>query len=925
MGTVRDATGAGIPGATIVLRNLTTNQTRNVTSEADGSYRATALAVGDYEVKAQASGFAPYFNPKVTVALGRSTTLDVSLTAGDVNAQVTVTVTTSIDPERIEELPVNSRNYLQFTLLAPGVAPSNQQNSGGSNATSGAPLADSGFTFGGLRPRSNSISIDGLDNTDETTGAARVALSPEIVREFQIVNNGQSAEFGGAAGGAINVVTRVGQNQFHGDAFTFFQNERFNAREPFSDAPPASRLRFRRVQPGVALGGPLKRNKLFFYVAAEQEHLSAEDEAEIRRNARTRINTLLASGFASGLAVRSLTGGRFRIGTDETEAAAKLTYIASQRHTLNFRFAFTNLRERGDGFNTDVLSDRSARGSAYTKDYQFTASAISVLSPTLVNDVRFQASTRHAVTRAGDVIGPQVEIVGVGGFGRPFDADSTRKETREQFVDNVSLSHSRSEWKGGVTVNHVALNSEFRDGFGGLYVFRTLDDFAAGRPVIWRQAFGSPAIQFGVTSFGAFLQNQWRATPQLTLNLGGRYDYEALPSSFRTDSNNFSPRLGLAWSPSKEWVVRTGFGLFYDRLPLAFLNRAIQKNGVQAFEQVATDADAPGVFIATGGGRAFTPVAGIAPSIFRADPQFVTPYSAQANVGVEHLLSENITFRADYLFTRGVHLPRTRNINLLQPVTLTTANAAALGFLNPIPQQLGRPVFGPGRVDPHFDAISQLEDSATSTYNGLTLALNKRMSNEIELLASYTLSKTRDDASDFDEQPQNPFDMRSERALSRQDVRHRFVLNGLFDLPFGEEEEKGAGSQREILIGKILGHVEIAPIVTFSGGRPVNPLTGADEEHSRAFPLASRPLGLARNALRTPRFINFDLRVLKYFPMGDRRRLDLVVEAFNLFNHANVLSLNSFSGSGLTPISSFRMPTSFAAPRQVRFSIDFEF
>src|SRR5713101_1015737 len=340
---------------------------------------------------------------------------------------------------------------------------------------------------------------------------------------------------------------------------------------------------------------------------------------------------------------------------------------------------------------------------------------------------------------------------------------------------------------------------------------------------------------------------------------------EHLPSPFRTDKNNFSPRLGLAWSPSKEWVVRAGVGLYYDRLPLAFLNRAIQENGVQAFEQVGVETDAANVFTATGGGRALVPIPGIAPSIFPADPGFVTPYSAQANVGVEHLLTQDITVRADYLFTRGVHLPRTRNINLLQPVTLTTANAATLGFVNPTPQQLGRSVFGPGRVDPRFDAVYQLEDSARSTYNGLTLALNKRMSSEIELLASYTLSKTRDDASDFDEQPQNPFDMRSERSFSRQDVRHRFVVNGLFDLPFGEEEEKGAGSERDILIGKILGHVEIAPIVTFSSGRPVNPLTGADEEHSRAFPLASRPLGLARNALRTSRFINFDLRVLKYF------------------------------------------------------------
>ena len=529
------------------------------------------------------------------------------------------------------------------------------------------------------------------------------------------------------------------------------------------------------------------------------------------------------------------------------------------------------------------------------------------------------------MTRAGDTLGPGVEIAGLARFGRPFDADSTRRETRYQVVDNLSLSRSHSEWKGGVTVNHVSLNSELRDGFGALYIFRTLDDFAAGRPAIWRQAFGSPVTQFGVTSFGAFLQNQWRATPQLTLNLGGRYDVEHLPSPFPTDKNNFSPRLGLAWSPSKEWVVRAGLGLYYDRLPLAFLNRAIQKNGVRAFEQVATDTDAATVFAATGGGRALIPIPGIAQSIFRADPQFVTPYSAQANVGAEHLLTPDITVRADYLFTRGIHLPRTRNINLLPPVTLTTANAAALGFVNPTPQQLGRPVFGPGRVDPRFDAIYQLEDSASSTYNGLTLALNKRMSNEFELLASYTLSKTRDDASDFDEQPQNPFDLRLERALSRQDVRQRFVLSALFDLPFGDEEEKGPGSERDTLIGNILGHIEIAPIVTLSSGRPVNALTGADEEHSHAFPLASRPSGFARNALRTPRFINFDLRVLKYFPMGERRRLDLVVEAFNLFNHPNVLSLNSFFGSGVTPLSSFGVPTSFAAPRQVRFSIDFEF
>jgi hypothetical protein len=938
-GSVRDAAGQVIQGAVITLRELGTNQTRRATSEADGSYHISVLPVGTYEVRAESAGFAPYVNPQVTVAVGSTTTLDITLRPAGVNAEITVTdrppaldtaqtaSTTSIDPERIEELPVNSRNYLEFTLLAPGVAPSNTQATGGGNgSSSGAPLADSGFTFGGLRPRSNAISIDGLDNTDETTGAARVALSPEIVREFQIVNNGLSAEFGGAAGGAINVVTKTGSNEWHGDLFTFLQNERFNARGPFNDSSRQARPRFRRYQPGAALGGPLERDRAFFYVALEQEHLTAEDEAEINRAARTRINSLLASGFAPRLSTRSLAAGRFPTELDETEAAGKFTYLVGERNTLNFRFAFTNVRDRADAFNADALADPSARGSAYTKDYQLTGSVISVFSSRLVNDLRFQLSTRRAVTRAGDASGPGVEIAGLARFGRPFDADTARRETRQQFVDNVSLSRARGEWKAGATVNHVSLNDDAQDGTGGFYVFRNVDDFAAGRPALWRQSFGDSRTRFGVASLGGFLQNQLRVMPQLTLNLGARYDVEHLPRPFRTDANNFSPRLGLAWSPSNEWVVRAGFGLYYDRLPLAFLNRAIQKDGTRAFEQVAVDEQAAGVFAAAGGGRAQAPVIGIAPSIFRADPRFVTPYSAQANVGVERLLSSNVTVRADYLFTRGVHLSRTRNINLLPPVVLTAANAASLGVPSPAPQQLNRPVFGPGRVDPRFDAVYQLETSASSTYHGLTLALNKRLSNEFELLASYTLSKTVDDASDFDEQPANPYDLRAERALSRQDVRQRFVLSALFDLPFGDDEQDKGGSKRqENLLGTALGHIEVAPVVTLSSGRPVNALTGADEERSRAFPLASRPLGFARNALHTPRFINLDLRALKYFPFGEKRRLDLVAEFFNLFNHPNITSINPFYGSGATPLSTFEMPTAFSTPRQARFSIDFEF
>ncbi len=939
VGSVRNTAGEIVPGASVTLRSVATNQTRQTTSESDGTFRITALTVGTYEARVESSGFAPYVNPQLTVLLGQTTTLDIALQSAGVNEVVIVSSkppiidnsqtasTTSIDPERIEELPVNSRNYLQFTLLAPGVAPSNTQSAtgGGNSSASNSPLADSGFTFGGLRARSNSISIDGLDDTDETTGAARVALSPEIVREFQIINNGISAEFGGAAGGAINVITKTGANDFHGTLFTFFQNERLNARDPLFGGESTRRPRFRRYQPGASLGGAIIKNRLFFYAAAEQENFTGDEQSEINGNVRSRINAALASGFAPRLAVRVLNGNPFRVGADETEAAGKLTYLANSRNTLDFRFASTNNRGRGEAFNTDALNDPTARGSSFTKDYQLTGSAISVLTQKIINDFRAQFSTRHFLSRAGDTKGAGVEIVGLARFGRPFDAHGTRRENRQQFVDTISYSRGRQEWKTGASVNRVSLDGDIRDGFGGVYTFRSVEDFLNGRPAIFRQAFGDSRTNFGVTNFGAFLQNRFQASSNLTLNLGARYDLETLPAPFRTDKNNFSPRLGLAFSPSKEWVFRAGFGLFFDRLPLAFLNPAIQKNGAQAFEQIAFDADAAQVFASNGGGKSISPIPNIAPSIYRADPNFKTPYSIQTFAGVERLLTADTTVRAEFLFTRGVHLPRTRNINLLPPVALTTANAASLGIQNPTAQQIGRLVFGTGRIDSRFDAVYQLEDSASSTYRGLSLSLNKRLSNEFEILASYTLSKAIDDASDFNEQPANPYNLRAECTPSLEDVRHRFVVSGVFELPFGDEDEKSKAGEQDNLLKEIFGNIEIAPIITLSSGRAVNALTGSDEERSRAFPLASRPLDFSRNALRTPKFFNTDLRIVKYIPLSESAKVDFAFEFFNLFNKPNVAVINQFYGSGAIPISTFGTPILFNQPRQFRFSVDFEF
>ena len=362
--------------------------------------------------------------------------------------------------------------------------------------------------------------------------------------------------------------------------------------------------------------------------------------------------------------------------------------------------------------------------------------------------------------------------------------------------------------------------------------------------------------------------------------------------------------------------------MFFDRYLLAAVNRALQKNGLQAFEQVADGQAATQIFQTELGGSATNPIPSVRPSIFTADPNLQTSRSEIATAGAERLITRNLTASATFLFARGVRLSRTRNVNLLPPVVLTLSNAASLGIPNPFPQQLGRLVFPPARLSSTFDDIYQWENHASSVYKGLSLSLNRRLANEIEFSGSYTLSKAIDDASDFDEQPENPYLIRAERALSSNDQRHRFVLSGTFDLPIGDEEETKKPSG---VIAKLFGNIEVAPILIIGSGRPINPLTGFDANRSGSFPLASRPLGFGRNSLSTPAQVQFDLRVLKFFKIGEHGKLDFVAESFNVLNHTNVAALNQFYGPESSPLPVFSRPNKASIPRQLQFSIDFEF
>ena len=569
------------------------------------------------------------------------------------------------------------------------------------------------------------------------------------------------------------------------------------------------------------------------------------------------------------------------------------------------RIAATQNREANDAFGSGGLSDRSARGSRTTRDVALTGSWAATLNARTTNELRGQLAIRRVELSGSDQDGAGVSIAGVADFGSAYAGNNTHNHTYIEAGDTVGHSRGSHFLKAGVNVRHVAVAGETRDGVRGFYTFRTLAAFLAGRPDTMRRMSSGADDALGLTRVSGFVQDHWTPRPGITVDTGVRFDGSLLPSSLGIENRQVSPRVGLAWTPAARWVFRAGAGLFADRLVLAAVERAWLTQQDHIAEYVT---DGPPV----------------APSTYTVRRGAWNPSSRQASAGAERQLAANLTASVNYLFVRGHDLARTVNVNLAPPTSLTLENAVSLGVDAPVPQQLGRPVFGPERLDPSWDAIFELQPTATSAYHGITLALNKRLANEVEWSAAYTWAHAKDSASDFDEQPQNPYALAEEWGDSRYDQRHRLVVSALFDVPIGEEEDRAAGDVPSLWV-RALSHIEVAPILTVGSGHPANVITGADDNRTRVFPLTSRPLGMGRNSLRLPSTATLDIRILKYFNIKPHGKLDIVVEAFNLLNRTNVTQMNTVYGPLLTPLGSFGRAIEAASARQLQFSIDFEF
>jgi hypothetical protein len=930
-GSVVDSTGGILASASITLRNVDTSQSRTLIADGTGSFRFAQLPVGTYRLQVTYAAFTDFIQDGIVLTIGQTVRMTVTLTPAGVAETVGVSaqpppldtrqtaVTTSVDNERIEELPVQSRDYLHFVLLAPGVVSSPSVNA---TAQTTSALPDSGFSFAGLRPRSNMLTIDGLDNNDRYSGTSRTELSLETVREFQVVNNGWAAENGGASGGAINVVTKSGVNTIHGDAFTFGEFGALDAPPPLEETLGV-KPSLTRVRAGFALGGPIVKDRTFYYGAVEWEQSDGQAASDIDPQTVSSINAHLASGVFPHFGTR-LTSGLFSTALTETEWSAKVNHQLTSNNSVVARAAGTYRSESAIAFNTGGLTDVSARGSDATHDTTLTATWTSLLGSHLANDLRGQLATRSIDVHTGDAHGPGMLIAGVAEFGRPYAGNNAHDQRYAEIGDTFGWSEGSHFVKAGFDVTNLTLTGTRTDGMGGLFQFRTLDAFLSEQPDSFRQVFGTGPVDVSTTHVASFLQDHWTPLSQFTIDAGVRFDADTLPSQLNVRDRQWGPRMGVAWAPAAKWLVRGGVGIFADRLVLAAFEPALTVDAPYGFEQIVNETAAAELLNGTGGGALRQPLAGIAPSIHTVQSGNWNPGSRQASVGVEHELTPNLTASLNYLFALGHNLLRTINVNLPPPTILTPANAANLGVEAPVPQQLGRPVFGLARLNPAFDGIFQLQPSASSTYHGVTAMLNRRLANELEWSAAYTWSHATDTASDFDDQPENPYNLNAEMARSRYDQRQRFVASALFDLPIGDEEDRQPGEIAGFWT-RVFSNIEIAPIVAIDSGRPVNPLTGADDARSGAFPVTARPLGQARNSLRLPASAMVDLRALKSFKVEPHGKLDIVVEAFNLLNRVNVTQLNNVSGPMSTPLATFGQAVDAASARRIQFSVDFEF
>jgi hypothetical protein len=1059
VGEIRDEKGSNIVGANVTVSSPSNGLQRETTTAENGIFRILALPTGVYQIKAEAAGFAARTTTGIEVGVDQIRTVDIVLHVGakaevvDVQADAAPTQTETsklgeiIDNRKVEDLPLNGRDFAQLARLNPGVA-----SSGGGGGQQGGEGGVSGFSSNGQRSTSNNFLVDGVDNNDSFAGQAAQIPSIDSIQEFEVQTNTFSAEYGRNTGSVVNLVTKSGANQMHGSAYEFFRNDALDSRNFFNDSSfPKSSLRLNQF--GGTLGGPIVKNKTFYFLTYEGFR---------RRAGITRITNVPTVEERAGN-FTNLDGTPLSI--EVNPVSAELLDLFPQPNLSNSSGNFISSPEQSDGTDqflvkvdhhlrgSDTLSARYSRtradiffpftpGQSGTNvpgygvndngtNHLVAVSYTRVLGPRTLNEARF-GFTRSSLSLVTEP-GPRAEDFGfntgwpansplslgnipqlafAGGFvsgsssitnlGGAIDQPSRTDANTFQWIDNFSHTTARHSFKIGGDIRYLQLNRLYDLAFSGQISFSGLDNTAGtdsdGNPanipnalIDFEQGFPDGALQFvgdsqrhfHNSSYGLFAQDSFKLRSNLTLNYGLRYELNTVlhetdgklsswrPQNFTTfldptdptiqgnlpalqaagvvtqdqvggiydgDHNNFAPRVGLAWDvfSNGKTVLRTGYGLFYETIignipGNVMLNPPFLPDFFTPFPFASwPDAFGPSGF----------------PVLTITQQKLRTPYAQHYNLGIQHQLPGRMLLELAYVGTSGTKLPRFRQVNQafitkeqIDQLTPTVVDRMELIGIPPevahflydnqlwgaIPSVVRTPFFG-------YAQLFQAENVVSSHYNSLQAKLDKRFSNGLSFLASYTWSHSIDGASVFFGSgangttifPQDNYNLRAERGNSDFDIRHRLSWSFTYELPVLHS------------LPRMLGEGwQVGGILTLQTGQPFSVLTGSGNSgtglgndrpdlvgdpnagpntvqqwfNTDAF-VINQPLtfgSAGRNIVVGPGYHDFDFSILKNTKFGERFNAQFRAEFFNITNHpsfalpSSILAAPNFGALFTTP------------------------
>jgi hypothetical protein len=925
-GIVKDATGGALPGATVTLRNTQTGFTRTVVTESNGAFRAPLLPIGPYSMTVEMAGFKTLHREGLILTIGATVSLgDVTLEVSTLQETITVTaespvvetsrtvVAATFEDKAIRNLPINGRDFQDFALLTPTVVRVRGRDT---------------LSMGGQRGINTNITLDGADFNNPFFGQAtgqpesrQYVISQEAVREFQVLANGYSAEFGRSSGGVLNVITKSGTNEFSGSGFIFTRSESLASTLETVDGRTIPKTDFSQQQFGGSVGGPIRRDKAHYFVSVEQQFFDVPFTVRFNRDVSgVPTMTQLFRQQISGVDRIADLEGTFRREVNLTAMLAKVDFQLNSSNSLTLRYNFSRFEGIQFGATAGgvegLVQSSSADNTENTKptSHSFVASNTTVIGNNKFNEIRFQYAFESRPREGVSNNIPEIDIVGCCKWGRLNFLPITSEHPRIQISDNFTYLFGNHDMKLGVDLNFTNTKQGFFGFSGGRYIFNSLEDFIAGRPREFRQLVGlngfttveSGTIDFGQQEYAFYVQDVWKPKPNLTLNFGLRWEGMRNPEvpaedfgkstrnprnpgdifgldqqDINDDMNNWAPRVGFAWDISGEgkMVLRGGAGIFYSRIPLLLMAGILTNNGFRQATINLTDRNDPAfpvfpfIFPETGVKPGDPLEAKVpTPEIYFWDPAFQVPQTQRANLGLERELAPNFAVGVDYVFAHTIHNQRRRDLNLFNPTQFDA---------------LGRGIYQTRtRPDPRFRAFQYNESTANSRYHAVVFSLKRRYS-KLDFQTFYTFSSNKSE--DDNERSAGGWtasqleNLAADWGYSEIDIRHRWVGSLLYSFP---------------------ADFNVGVVATIASGNPFNVLSGRDDNGDGAFndravvndSNRARAQGAGqdladglqpRNSARNPNYYNMDLRVTKVFDFGRPGRLELLFELFNVFNNPN--------------------------------------